>query len=339
MGAAVRTMGRGAMVLALLASHFAADARGHALIVAVSDYPELERRSLAGPVHDAGLMRQVAASLGIPDANVLELSEGPRATSRPTRVAILAALEAVAQRAQRGDWVLLHFSGHGTQLPQLAWTRALNREADGLDEVFLARDARRWIPGHSVLDGAIRDDEIGLKLAPMLGRGVNVWAVFDTCHAADLVRAKPAQTPRGVVRGLSPEELGVPWPLEPPPETGASALARSHEKGAAARAANLRGRLVAPAAAPGQLIAFYASGSHEPAAEELFADPASPGTKSSFGVLTYHLHAAVLALQGAQPTFRQVADRVLAAYADRPYPTPEFSGPLNQKRLPSPERR
>lgn len=324
--ARLRQGGLLSLLVLLFGSPAVAPAKGHALIVAVSEYPALERRSLAGPLNDAGLMRDVARRLGIDDANVLELSDGPRAAARPTRAAILAALDSIRSRARPGEWVLLHFSGHGTQLPQVAWTQKLNREPDELDEVFLARDARQWVPGRSVLEGAIRDDEIGLSLRPMLRKGVNVWAVFDTCHAADLVRAGRTSTAAAAgatLRGLSPEELGVP----------VAARLTSAPHGLAAASTNAgspaRRRLAPASAWPGKLVAFYASASHEPASEELFPDPAKPGSRATFGVLTWHLHAALLARNGPPATFRELAARVTEAYADRPFPTPEFVGPLH----------
>ena len=58
----------------------------------------------------------------------------------PTLAAIRGAFAALTAEVQPGDFVYLHFSGHGTQAPALDPAT----ELDGLDELFLPVDIGPW---------------------------------------------------------------------------------------------------------------------------------------------------------------------------------------------------
>lgn len=89
----------------------------------------------------------------------------------PTDANIRAALKSVMRKSKPGDRVYVHYSGHGSQLPDQN-----GDEYDGQDECicpvnfdFKKKDA-----------GFIRDDELNQILSKP---GVILTAIFDCCHS------------------------------------------------------------------------------------------------------------------------------------------------------------
>ncbi len=180
-------------ILALAASGavHGADARAtqHALLIGVNDYladdlPEEQREGpvfpdLNGALNDVELMRSVLIDeYGFDPSNVTTLTD-----SRATRAAILGALGSLSERVRPGDVVYVHFSGHGSQVPDFD-----DDERDTLDETILPHDART--PG--VKD--VTDDELGALLSRM--RGASVLVVLDSCHSGTATRGATLATRR-----------------------------------------------------------------------------------------------------------------------------------------------
>src|SRR3569833_866371 len=112
----------------------------YALIVAASDYPNLDQKYwLKGPKNDEALIRDYllsSAPVKFAPQNVVARGSG-EGMQLGTHQAILDNMARIAEEAKPGDFVYLHFSGHGTQQP------AVNdpTEPDGRDEVFLSAAA------------------------------------------------------------------------------------------------------------------------------------------------------------------------------------------------------
>ena len=154
-----------------------------AILVGVSDYDAASGfDDLKGPANDVRLMRDVLTRRGA--ARITVLADGVDGGATPTRKAVLAALAAERDRAQPGDFLYLHLSGHGSQQQDQN-----GDETDGLDEVFLTADARAAAPGASVFSGVLVDDEIGQAVDAIRARGTNVWLVMDSCHSGSGLRA------------------------------------------------------------------------------------------------------------------------------------------------------
>jgi hypothetical protein len=300
------------------------EAADRALLIGVSEYPYLAGQGLQGPRNDVRLMVSTLGAFGFVQAQVSVLADAPGAL--PTRANILGQMQRLADQSAAGDWVVVYFSGHGSQVPQRNPGAAAYREPDGLDEVFLPRDTRRWDRKRRVVEGALTDDDIGLALARITAMGANVWAIFDTCHAADMTRGAAAAAAAPVMRFVPPELLGVP----------AARLARKSAVTPIARDSRipLPPQADRPTPHGGQLIAFFASQSDEGAAEEMLDDPEHPGQKQRFGVFTHQLHKLATTGDGS---FRDLAAQLIETYRPRPFPTPEFAGPLDMK-LPLRER-
>lgn len=309
------------LVLALLAPAPAALAREmFALVVGVSSYPSLDERfRLAGPANDAVLVRDYltgAAPVPFPEGNVLVLADGVEGAGEPTLAGIRAAFGELAARAGPGDFVYLHFSGHGTQAP----ARDAATETDGLDELFLPIDIGPWNDTVGAVSNALVDDEIGALIDTLRARGADVWAVFDACYSGTVTRAAPG--PDDVrKRMLGPEALGIP----------AAAMADVGAARALAPAEAPLDEAPAPAAADGAakgaLVAFSAAQSNETTEEKLM--PRSTKERVH-GVFTYTLFETLASRPDL--TYRQLGQEVLRRYAVKnlTLTTPLFEGDLDR---------
>lgn len=300
---------RTALAIALLTAMHAAMATDHALLIGVSDYPNLPKRLwLRAPGNDVALMHEALIARGFKPADMHRLVSRAGGAQEPTRQNILAAMQALQQSAQPGDRVLLYLAGHGSQQPQPANHGKRPTEPDGLDEVFLPADTQRWsdATADAEIPNALLDDEIGEWMDAVVDRGATVWAIFDTCHAAGMARGRDAR-----VRAVAPAELGLPEP---------------RGRGAAQRdlpAGRVVGRTMGRA--DGRALAFAAS-THESTGEEWMPPGAPLRAGRRHGVFTFHLAAALK--RAEQPTLVDLQRIVREGYAreHRAEPTPQFSG-------------
>ncbi|MEJ6004700.1 caspase family protein [Paucibacter sp. AS339] len=307
-------------LLVSLALHGVAQADSRALLVGVSHYPGLSGRDLVGPANDVRLMTKTLRGLGFESERLHVLSEDSGAL--PTRANILNGLSALADSAKPGDWVLVYFSGHGAQVPRPPRRSDGPGEARGLDEVFLPRDTQLWNPQTQQVQGAIRDQELGAAVRRILNKGANVWAILDTCHAADMLR-KPSRALDW--RFVSPEVLNIPMQL------WAERFAGSWRRAAEPRgAAPLRSTPVLQGGRtgtvkPGLYVAFFSAQKDEGSLEELLPDPEEPQNLRRFGLFTYKFAQAAQSWGGH---LAELARRLERAYQDRPFPSPQFVGAL-----------
>lgn len=95
---------------------------------------------------------------------------------QPTRENILKGFQWLRDGTSRGDTIVLHFSGHGVQVPSKKgnWW-----EKDKLDEAILPCD---WEEA-----GHILDQEINQNLVTKLDEGVKLLCVIDCCHSGTAI--------------------------------------------------------------------------------------------------------------------------------------------------------
>ena len=160
----------------------------HALIVAVSDYLNEEVRDLYGPANDARLGADVLTNWGFERPNIRIVADKVEGAELPTREEIVRAMAELLDAVREGDFVYLHFGGHGSRQPVVSRGDGASEEADGLDETFLPRDIGYWDKGAPV-ENAIVDDEINSFVTSLRNKGVFVWIVFDSCHSGDMTRS------------------------------------------------------------------------------------------------------------------------------------------------------
>ncbi|AGX86388.1 caspase family protein [Candidatus Symbiobacter mobilis] len=304
--------------ISMAASASPTPSRYRALLVGVSEYPLLQKRDLYGPKNDVAKMRELLASYGVPKGNITVLADGVEGSvSMPTRKDILASLKQLADSTLPGDYVILFMAGHGSQLPVPERSPFAIDEPDGLFEVFLPRDIARWEgdeqDGDAKQNQAIVDHEIRAHVDRIATAGAFVWAIFDSCHSATMVRGGDVR-----LRQVSPSDLGVPQ----------SAITK-----AASRAASVSGSVQRQrsSSGSGRSVYFYAAQTDEQAPEMPF--PRDVRERAKQGGVDYGLfsHTLQQALEGgAGMTYRQLAQQILTRYRAMgrgdAQATPLFSG-------------
>lgn len=111
---------------------------------------------------DANDMAAIAQSQGFRVSTLL--------TQAATRQAVLDSLRQAAQTLQSGDILMLSYSGHGGQLPDLN-----SDEADALDETWC------------LFDGELVDDELYEAFGQFVA-GVRILVFSDSCHSGTVTR-------------------------------------------------------------------------------------------------------------------------------------------------------
>lgn len=299
---------------ALLLTALPAVAReNHALLIGANQYPNLEERWwLKGPANDVQLVAQyltTEAPVPFASENVTVLSDGVAGSTPPTLGAIRGAFADLTAEVQPGDFVYLHFSGHGTQAPALDPAT----ELDGLDELFLPVDIGPWSDQVGAVENALVDDEIGALIDGLRAKGANVWAVFDSCHSGTATRAATSAEDDVRVRQLPPEALGI--------DVDAVEVSRSVDP--RATEAPFDG-----GAGEGSFVAFFAAQTNEVTPEKNLPK-GKPGRKPQ-GVFTWTLMETLAEYPNA--TYGQLGQEVLRRYAVKNLAksTPLFEGDLDQ---------
>lgn len=188
-----------------------ANAEIRALLVGVSDYFYLDA-DLRGPANDVGLMARALISRGAKasDITVLaapdaQLPDGVAIAGAPTREAIFAGLDALAETATENTHAVFYFSGHGTQMPDMN-----GDEQGGFDEIFLPADAKGWSGTVGTVENAIIDDEMTPKMQAILDTGAQLVAMLDACYSETGFRALPNDPSAPVARYIAPALLAMP---------------------------------------------------------------------------------------------------------------------------------
>jgi Caspase domain len=176
-------------------------ARRLAVVAGIDEYPHLRAdQQLRGCVNDAELMAEVLmGTFGFPEDGITLLRN-----AEASRDGILAALERLVADAQPGDVVVVHFSGHGSQM-----TDREGDEADGLDETIVPADSGRgaW-PNRD-----ITDDEIYEVLTRLTAQTPLVTLIFDCCHSGSVTRDLAAARTRRIEPDLRPASQLPPSPV------------------------------------------------------------------------------------------------------------------------------
>jgi len=161
-----------------------------ALLIGINKY-KIDGADLRGCVND---VEDLSAALvefhGFKKSDIKTLTDGAA-----TKKAMQAGIKALLKESSKGDVVLLHYSGHGSNVPD-----DNGDEADGRDEILCPTDLN-W-------DDPFRDDWLrsafdGLK------EGVNFTVIMDCCHSGTNTRAiLPPDAP------IKERYLPSPWGLK-----------------------------------------------------------------------------------------------------------------------------
>ena len=267
----------------------------YALLVGVSQYPS-GVPSLQGPRNDVSLIRDILLERKFAADHIQILADGVEsAAGLPTHAAIMNALQGLTQRVRPGDFVYLHFSGHGSRQPVVQDAA----EPDGLDEIFLPHDIGQWDGGNHAVQNALVDNDIGKMINRLRERGAFVWAIFDACHSATLTRSGDV-----IARNVDPGNLGIPqdaFKALPVSRGGSDAQASGFQKSLAA----------AQGSGMGGYVAFFGARPDQIAPEMKL--PRNSANSQPYGLLTFTL-ASVLT-QSPGITYRQLNESLLREYS------------------------
>jgi hypothetical protein len=168
-------------------------ARLKAVLVGIEEYESSDIPALRGSVNDVLLVRSLLKRyFGVPNEDIrLVLNQ------RATQANILHRLQAMVDRAEPGDLLIFHYSGHGSQIRD----RDGDELTDLLDELICPYDMD-WDRGTYILDDDLDAVFDGLP------EGVLLEAFFDCCFWGASSRALDGQTAphslRSDVRFLPP---------------------------------------------------------------------------------------------------------------------------------------
>lgn len=156
-------------------------AADRALLIGVSKYADSGIPPLPGVVNDLELMRDLLENnFDVPKAAIKVLRD-----SQATRAGILDSIDNwLIQGTQPGDRVFLHYSGHGSYLPDLDGDES-GPNGDGVDETLVAFDVTCSALG--TCENMVLDDEIGERLTQLSDR--YVLTVFDACNSGTATRS------------------------------------------------------------------------------------------------------------------------------------------------------
>ncbi len=177
------------------------DRQKWALLIGINRYPNFAPRGqLSGCINDIEVIRQVLErSFNFPGDHVVSLKD-----EQATREGILTAMKELVARIGKDDIVVVHYSGHGSQMTDLE-----GDEPDGLDETIVPYDSGR--APHPNRD--IKDDEIYLWLKDLTAKTSAATLIFDCCHSGTIVRDDFGGAVRWVEADLRPAAELPPSPI------------------------------------------------------------------------------------------------------------------------------
>lgn len=246
--------------------------RRRALTIGINAYAT---QPLSGCVADARSAGATLAQLGFEVRSLFD--------EAAIRRGIEAAIDRLLAESQRGDTVVIHYAGHGTQLPDLN-----QDEGDGFDEA--------WVPFDYMSGEFFIDDDQGRLFDRYRAAGIELILFTDCCHSGTNTRA--------VFTRNAPQMRANSRYLAPPPE----AVRRFRElRGGESRAA----AVPAPADALGWEIHYSACRDTQSAYEH---DGQGDFTRALTGTL------ADAASQGA--SYEALATRLAGQFASNVLQSP-----------------
>ncbi|WP_179345589.1 caspase family protein [Winogradskyella ursingii] len=177
------------LTLALTFSLTAA-AEKYGLIIAVGDYPARTGWSSISSANDVSIIQDALLNQNFKSENITVLLN-----EQATRIGILSAIEALQAKLNKGDIVVIHYSGHGQQIFDNN-----GDEIDGKDEAIVPYDALVRYTSNYKGENHIRDDELGNIIANFrntLGKDGQLLMLLDSCHSGSSTRGGKARGGEG----------------------------------------------------------------------------------------------------------------------------------------------
>ena len=168
----------------------------HALLIGIQDYKGTPFNSLKGPVNDIQLTKSVLRErFGFSEENLIILLD-----AQATHTGIENAFMTLIEKVNPGDFVYIHYSGHGSQTADLN-----GDEIHGEDQTWVSY-ATRSNQSLRKDNYDVLDDEINAWLAMLYAKTDKVVFVSDSCHSATVSRG--FELVRAVDKDERPHILG-----------------------------------------------------------------------------------------------------------------------------------
>jgi hypothetical protein len=165
-------------------------AKGRAVLIGLNSVDPDHYDGWSGPLTaceaDATSMDAIASSQGLSTTTLL--------TKHATRANVLKNLRSASRQLNAGDYLLLTYSGHGGQVPDMN-----GDEDDSVDETWC------------LFDGQLIDDELSAVFGEFK-KGVRIFVLSDSCHSGTVVKMTFAD--EFAKRSLSPGVVYRNMPLE-----------------------------------------------------------------------------------------------------------------------------
>ena len=298
----------------------------YALLVGVSRYQYLDKSlQLNGPPKDVQLLREYLTNVeGFPDDHVICLIDNGNTDkeAEPKYADIRAELEKLQDKLTTGDFVLLYFSGHGSQQPDQPDS---DEERDGYDEIFLPANVKGWNKDKKAVENAIIDDEIAEFISAYRSKSADVWVIFDSCSSGTMTRGVGDESTR--TRKVSPEDLGI---LD---ESGDKRALRSRGHGDADTSAFTDSSTDPSESNLGALIQFFAARADEETIERLLPRGAKVSEQDTLGLFTHSLVSVLSRYPNV--SYDALAQMIIVEYASISYTRsrPQYYGTNMDQRV------
>jgi hypothetical protein len=292
-------------LVSLFAAPPNANAKSRALLIGISNYRLPAIPKLAAPKNDIALIWDLLRERGFNEADITVLADEIDTDHKqtiphddPTAANILRELEVLGKIAEKGDLILIYYSGHGTTIRQRPPKPGETIERSGNNQVLLAIDAANVDDVKAEIPGGILDKDLKRKFDAIKSKAF-LWLILDSCHAEGLTRYF------GTIHFVPPRLLGLEDPL--PIAQGSKNNWISGEPG-------------------GKQVAFLAAPENSPA----FEKPISDLGNKHYSLFTQSL---VRLLRTENFTsYRSLGDALLTRQAALPgnIPPPVIEGDLDQ---------
>lgn len=176
-----------------------------ALIIGIGSYPDESGWKQINGDKDIPLVEEILTINGFSAQNIVELKN-----EQATCAAICRELDNLITKSQTGDYVYIHFSGHGQQITDLN-----GDEEDGFDESWIPYDAKQsYVKGSYEGQNHLIDDQLNHYLHSLRQRvGVEgkIIVIADACHSGGGSRADEEGTEEYIIRGTT-NKFEIPSP-------------------------------------------------------------------------------------------------------------------------------
>ena len=173
-----------------------------ALIIAIGKYEPSTKWNTLSSLNDVKYIKAALISQGFLERDIDTL-KGEQAT----KAGMVKALDRLISRANPGDIVVFHFSGHGQQVFD---QEPRKEEKDGYDEALVAYDAKmRFDPVKYQGQNHFTDDELGDKLTGLrrkIGNEGSLLVLIDACHSGTATRGQEIAVTRGSQEAIEPKD-------------------------------------------------------------------------------------------------------------------------------------